>query len=444
MNLCHTGLDPAPCGLVGTFECVRTGMYSVICCYAAGTDPHMKTKITQKLLASIEIRSKPYRIHDTEQPGLFLRIQPSGRITYMVTWARNRELSIGRVGYVTLAQARTQAARCLAEAYEHGQPLALSAKPVTAPATLGEFILDDYMPWFEANHKGADKTRHTLMTAFPDLLVLRLPDITARHIEEARLSWIKAGNKPSTTNRKLGTLSGVLSRAVEWQALEANPITAVKKAKEDQRANVRYLSPGEAKALRSALERREQELRLGRASHNKWLAARKLDPLPAITEDDYADHMTPMVLLSLNTGIRRGELFNLKWAAVDLVRQVMTIEGAGAKTSETRHVPLNPEALAVLEKWGRRPRLVYVFPGRDGKRMTDVKTAWQSILKAAGVSGFRWHDMRHDFASRLVMAGVPLNTVRELLGHSDIKMTLRYAHLAPSSMASAVNLLNSD
>ncbi|MCY1552644.1 Tyrosine recombinase XerD [compost metagenome] len=73
--------------------------------------------------------------------------------------------------------------------------------------------------------------------------------------------------------------------------------------------------------------------------------------------------------------------------------------------------------------------------------MTDVKTAWLELLKNAGVEDFRWHDMRHDFASRLVMAGVPLNTVRDLLGHSDIKMTLRYAHLAPDSKAAAVELI---
>jgi len=73
--------------------------------------------------------------------------------------------------------------------------------------------------------------------------------------------------------------------------------------------------------------------------------------------------------------------------------------------------------------------------------MTDVKTAWLELLKSAGIVGFRWHDMRHDFASRLVMAGVPLNTVRDLLGHADIKMTLRYAHLAPDSKAAAVDQL---
>ncbi|MNE76136.1 site-specific tyrosine recombinase XerC [compost metagenome] len=73
--------------------------------------------------------------------------------------------------------------------------------------------------------------------------------------------------------------------------------------------------------------------------------------------------------------------------------------------------------------------------------MEDVKSAWLKLLERAKIGSFRWHDMRHDFASRLVMAGVPLNTVRDLLGHSDIKMTLRYAHMAPESKAAAVELI---
>ena len=73
--------------------------------------------------------------------------------------------------------------------------------------------------------------------------------------------------------------------------------------------------------------------------------------------------------------------------------------------------------------------------------MEDVKSSWLNLLKRANIEHFRWHDMRHDFAPRLVMAGVPLNTVRDLLGHSDIKMTLRYAHLAPDVKAAAVELI---
>jgi site-specific recombinase XerD len=83
-----------------------------------------------------------------------------------------------------------------------------------------------------------------------------------------------------------------------------------------------------------------------------------------------------------------------------------------------------------------------VFPGKDGAMLTDAKHSWETILKLAQIKNFRWHDMRHHFASRLVMAGVDLNTVRELLGHSDLKMTIRYAHLCPNIKAEAVSRLD--
>jgi integrase len=154
----------------------------------------------------------------------------------------------------------------------------------------------------------------------------------------------------------------------------------------------------------------------------------------------YTDHLAPIVLLALNTGLRRGELFNLRWADVDLTRAMVTVQGGGAKSGQTRHVPLNSEALAVIKAW--RPTdadaATCVFPSDEGAPLEDVKTAWLPLVKAAKITAFRFHDLRHTFASKLVMAGVDLNTVRELLGHADLKMTLRYAHLAPEHKAAAV------
>lgn len=82
-----------------------------------------------------------------------------------------------------------------------------------------------------------------------------------------------------------------------------------------------------------------------------------------------------------------------------------------------------------------------VFPGKNGEKLKSVKKAWANILKLAQIKNFRWHDLRHHFASKLAMGGVDLNTIRELLGHSDIQMTLRYAHLAPQHKAKAVAVL---
>ena len=149
-----------------------------------------------------------------------------------------------------------------------------------------------------------------------------------------------------------------------------------------------------------------------------------------------------MVLVSMNTGLRRGELLGLTWENVDLGRRTVTVEGYGAKSGQTRHVPLNAEALAELRRWKetQEPEGA-VFKGREGAGLTHTKRSWAAVLDAAKIENFRWHDLRHHFASRLVMAGIDLNTVRELLGHGDITMTLRYAHLAPEHKHAAVAAL---
>lgn len=403
----------------------------------------MREKLTARRLNSLEVTGKEYEIHDTTVPGLFVRVTAAGAKSYVVTWARGRKKTLGRVGILTLEQAREEALQYLNEARKHGEPLAVTqGRRGAGTPTLRQFIDDHYMPWFKAHHKGHEKTLHTLDTSFEPIMLRRLDEITGRDLEQIRTAWLNGGNKPATANRKMGSISGVFSRAVEWAYLPASPLEKVKQLKVDSIGRIRYLSKEESMALRGALDARERIARAGRNSANEWRLERRRKLLPSLQEVAFTDHLKPMVLLSLNTGMRRGEVFNLRWQEVNLQGKTLAVAGEGAKTSETRHIPLNAEALATLKAWKEQGSGTgYVFPGAEGKPMTDVKTAWLELLKNAGIVGFRWHDMRHDFASRLVMAGVPLNTVRDLLGHADIKMTLRYAHLAPDSKASAVNLL---
>jgi integrase len=148
------------------------------------------------------------------------------------------------------------------------------------------------------------------------------------------------------------------------------------------------------------------------------------------------------VLTALNTGLRRGELFHLQWRDVDFENKWLTVAGSTAKSGQTRRIPLNAEALVTLQGWCQQtlktPAEPRVFPGVGGHRLTSVNRSWRGLRKLAALGDFRFHDLRHHFASRLVQSGIDLNTVRELLGHADITMVLRYAHLSPDRLVMAV------
>jgi len=403
----------------------------------------LKEKLTAKLLGSLQVTGNEYEVHDTTVGGLFVRVTAAGAKSYVVSWARGRKKTLGRVGILTLDQARTEATQYLAEARSHGEPLAVTQgrRGATLPS-LRDFIEDTYMPWFKAHHKGHEKTQHTLSNNFDPIMSQRLDAITGRDLEQIRTGWMQAGNKASTVNRKMGSISGVFSRAVEWEYIDTHPLAKLKQLKVDSKGVIRYLAADETKRLRDALDARQDEMRAERESANAWRTDRHKEPMPSLLELPFTDHLKPMVLISLNTGMRRGELFDLEWSAVNFNTKTITVAGATTKTSDTRHIPMNKETVGVLEAWKKQvSKSAYVFPGQGGGRFEDVKSAWLKLLERAQIGEFRWHDMRHDFASRLVMAGVPLNTVRDLLGHADIKMTLRYAHLAPGTKAAAVELI---
>jgi integrase len=397
----------------------------------------MQAFIGATLLNSKEAQpqSKPFEISDHRLSGFMLRVQPSGVRSYYARFGRNRRVVLGKVDRMGPEEARERCLKVLGNVAHGYHPLhGISGSD---GVTLGMFIADTYSTWVNASRprtaaNALEKLHRHFRTWYPEPLAT----ITVERIESWKARRLSEGRSPSTVLRDLFTLSSVLRRAVKAGELAENPMQRVDKPRIDRRGKVRFLDEAEESQLRMALGERDEIMKNIRAAANDRRQKRREPLLPTLLR--FGDHLAPAVLLTMNTGLRRGELLKLRWASVDFDRRLLTVEGRNAKSRQTRHVPLNDEAASVLSSWREQ--------SGDGARVFDIttgfKTSWHALLTRAGIIQFRWHDLRHHFASRLVQRGVPLNTVRDLLGHSTVQMSLRYAHLAPDQRREAVAKLN--
>lgn len=202
---------------------------------------------------------------------------------------------------------------------------------------------------------------------------------------------------PSTANRILALIRSILRKAMlDWEWLDKVPrIRLYKEAKR----RVRWLTSEQVATLLKEL----------------------------------APHQRDMVLFALATGLRQGNVLKLEWSQVDMVRHVCWIHADQAKARKAIHVPLNSVALAVLtQQDGKHPQRVFTFRGNP-VAWANTKS-WQNALKRAGIEDFRWHDLRHTWASWLAQLGTPLNVLQELGGWESESMVRRYAHLAPAQL----------
>jgi len=378
----------------------------------------IKTKITITSIKNLTPEDK--RLNDTEISGFHARITPTGLITYYLFYRLNGKqvnYRLGIDGQMSPAQARDLAKNKIAEVTQGVDVQAVRKHDRTKTkyskfSTLKFFLEEKYAPWLKSrNPKTAEKTIKAFESSFPTLMDYQLSDINAWEIEKWRNKRLTDGVKPATTNRQINTIKGCLSRAVEWGAIDSHDLSKVKTLTVDN-SKVRYLSKDEEARLRENLQ----------------------------TCD--TDFLEVIVILALNTGMRKGELLSLDWNHVNFDNKILTVDFQNAKSGNTRHLPLNTQAFNTLKQWQQKTDGIgFVFKDKNNAQLKDFPYIWGALLDEAQITNFRFHDLRHHFASKLVMASVDLNTVRELLGHSDLKMTLRYAHLAPEHKAAAVNLI---
>ena len=161
--------------------------------------------------------------------------------------------------------------------------------------------------------------------------------------------------------------------------------------------------------------------------------------IQAAESEPKAPHLADLIRLALNTGMRRGEMLGLEWQRVDIKAGLIHLEAVHTKAGKRRSVPLNDTARSALIsrmrfRAGNCPASRWVFCDQTGDRIACVKRSFGTACRRAGIEDFHVHDLRHTCAAWLVSAAVPLPEVRDLLGHSTITMTERYAHLAPENV----------
>ena len=156
--------------------------------------------------------------------------------------------------------------------------------------------------------------------------------------------------------------------------------------------------------------------------------------------DNNFPYLKPIVICALQTGMRRGEIFNLKWENIDF--ELGYIELLKTKTGKARKIPISTSLREVLENIKPISEYVFINP-QTNKPYTDIHNSFGTVLEKANIQSFRFHDLRHTVATRLVEKGIDLVVVKEILGHSKIDTTMRYAHAVPKRKLEAIEVLNS-
>lgn len=221
------------------------------------------------------------------------------------------------------------------------------------------------------------------------------------------------GAAQGTINREIGLFSSAINYARnEWDWDIPNPVMG-KRLREPE-GRTRWLTQEEAALL-----------------------------IKAAQTDPRATHLPDLIRLAVNTGMRKGEMLGLNWQRVDLKANLVHLGAEHTKAGKRRSVPLNDEARTALLNRARFraqycPATPWVFTNRKGERIENIKTSFSSACEIAGIENFTVHDLRHTCAAWLVSAGASLIEVRDLLGHSTIRMTEKYAHLAPDNVRNAV------
>jgi integrase len=227
---------------------------------------------------------------------------------------------------------------------------------------------------------------------------------------------------PATVNQEIKRLRHMLNKAIEWGYIRENPCKGIKNMKEPS-GRIRYLSHDEMEKLLKACD-------VSSLKENPHNDGRTFSKIISV-------YLKPIVQIAIHSGMRRGEIMSLRWKDIDSKERRIMLEKT--KNNEKKVIPMNDTLFHVFQSLPRHLHEEKVFPDINGNMVT---VTFRRACKRAGIGDFRFHDLRHTFASYLTMGGANLRTVQTLLGHKDLRMTMRYSHLSPEHLREAVSRLD--
>ena len=374
-----------------------------------------KAHLTQKFVSECTCPQSKKKIDffDQDVQGLVLEVRATGGKTYYIRYRNERgttrQQKLGDASTITLAQARKKAKQHKAEVTLGADPLS-ERNALRQVPTFTAFIEERYMPYIKGYKKAwkADDSylRNHLLPFFNKK---HLDEITKHDVIAFHHGLRAKGYAIGTCNRCLILLRYALNLAIRWEipGITENVAKAAPLF-EDHNHKERYLSQEEAKRLFEAV----------RQSDNPML-----------------QYIVPMLIL---TGARKREVLDSKWEDFDIGRMQWRIPMS--KTGRPRYIPLSDGAITLLQAIPRKPGVPWVFANpKTGLPYVSIFNSWNTARKEAGLKDVRMHDLRHSFASFLVNAGRSLYEVQKILGHTQVKTTQRYAHLAQETLLDATN-----
>lgn len=351
--------------------------------------------------------------YDNALKGFILEARPSGGKTFYLRYhdihGKLRQCKIGDAAAVSYDKARQKAMRLRSEVELGGNPLE-ERQALRAVPTLAEFIRETYVPHIHLHRRNFQSTLSFIKChVVPRFGAKHLDEITTNMLAEAHQDLRKKGYALAHAN-KIPILLKIMFNLARKKGIpgsESNPADGVVLFNPNN-AKERYLSAAETQRLHEVLSR------CGSAQFKS------------------------IVALLLLLGCRKRELLDARWEDVDLERRNWRIPMS--KSGKARNIPISDRALEVFQALPRWKGCPYVVPNPNTRQpFGNLYHPWDKVRREAGMPDLRMHDLRHTFASNLVNSGQSIYVVSKLLGHSQIKTTARYSHLADETLMSAVD-----